>query len=432
MLSDAYLLRLLDVADAVAEQVTTNFAALGLNCNNDRACAQKFLETLGKRAYRRALESGEVDDMLLTLFDEEASFDDGIAQLARGLLFSTQTLYRYEGVVEGGNGVEAIAPIDKASKLALLLWDSIPDATLLEAVENGSFATEAGFKAQVQRMLNDERFEITLGKFHAHWLNFTDHDKPEFNAGLRELEMLAAEQFRENGTFLNLLTSKRGFVNSTLATVYGLNNVGATAEEFVPVTLENRPGILTRAAFLSDTSEDAIMTTPPVRGKTLARRVMCINVNDPPADVQDEFNLLPRDPNLTSRQEAELVVENSPSCYNCHAVIDPLAFALENFDGSGRFRTTEDGITIDPVVNESVIGPINGHEDFANIVGTSEIAMDCYAERWFTYAFLEDKLSPANRCLANDLKVKFKASGGDLVQLITELVNNPAMHYRSL
>lgn len=485
-LTDTRLARMVELADAVAAQVSNQLGQLGLNCDGNRACAKRFVETFGRRAYRRPLTGEEVAGLLANMYDSEGGFSAGIAQLTRGLLLSAQTLYRYEVGVAALGGVEVLSLSDKATKLSLLLWNSIPDDLLLDAVDDGSFATEAGFRQQVERMIAETRFISAASEFHHHWLQLEGEDNPALHSGLIELDKMVAAIFREGGSYSDLMTTHQGFADATLASVYGVlgsvdtsnpmvpagdqcnttaqcrdifgpnasdcknsaaNNsvcycgnqpcagaapVGGAPGVFEAVTLNNRPGILTRAAFLAGSSEDEVLTSPPVRGKVLARKVMCIEVDDPPADVQDMFMTLPRDPNLTTRQEAELVVEGKEGCFDCHSIIDPLAFPLENFDGSGRYRTIEDGIMIDPIVNNSVIGPIAGHIDFAQTIATSEQAMNCYAEHWFTYAFLEDRLSGANSCVANDLKAKFKAKNGDLIELITELVNNPALHYRSL
>ncbi len=430
-LSELLVSGMFKVADSISQTLAQNFGQLNLSCDantsNGRACASAFLAKHGSRAVGRKMASQEIEEMLTDLFDSENDFDKGMKQVLSALLLKADFLYISEQGVEVGDGSIALSSLDKAKKLAALLWNSIPDDNLINAAANNELDSESGFKQQVDRMLADEKFARGLTQFHKNWIHLHDYSG-SVGSGMTEQSMLVQAAFANNESLPDLFLTTRGFVNGELAEIYGVPKAQA-ANVFEEVYLPSRPGILTRVPILVGTSEG--LTSPTRRGEIISSQVLCDIVLSAPPEIQDLFPTLPEANGRSTRQVVEETTAAAASCINCHSLTDPFGFALEHFGGDGKYRAQEPGnIDIDAFIGESRLGSLNGAGGLAEAVASSPKIYACYAGKWFHYAFLRDKKE--NACVADDLSKRFEESGGDLVGLIHMLVNNPAMHYRKI
>jgi len=330
----------------------------------DAPCADRILSTVAKRAFRRPLAKTDMEAPLAMYRAERTAggdFDAGIrAGLAR-ILTSPSFLFRSEhDPATLANGTpHQLTEIDLASRLSFFLWSSIPDDELLNLAIAGRLRAPGVLDAQVKRMIADPRAEEFTSAFTGQWLQLRNLDKvtpdvllfPDFDDNVRqamrrETEMLFASILRENRSALTLLDADYTFLNERLAKHYGIDGVYGSRFRRVPVTDDNRRGILGHASLLSMTSV-ANRTSPVLRGKYIISNLLNTPPLPPPAVVPDLAESAHKDKPSTVREQLERHRAN-PVCASCHRNIDPAGFALENFDAVGQWRTaTREGLPID-------------------------------------------------------------------------------------
>lgn len=325
-------------------------------------CAQKILSTLARRAYRRSVTPDDVRP-LLDLYKEgagEGGFETGIAMALRGILASPGFLFRVERdpVNARPDSIYRISDFELASRLSFFVWSSIPDDALLDLAERGRLKDPAVLEQQVRRMLADSRSKALVENFAGQWLYLRNiqsvlpdpSEFPDFDDSLRqamrqETELFFESMIREDRGILELLDADYTFLNERLARHYGIPNVFGSDFRRVSLKTEERRGLLGQASILTVTSY-ATRTSPTLRGKWLLENI----VGSPPPPPPDDVPSLKDDgasQALSMRERMEAHRAN-PVCASCHAQMDPMGFALENFDAIGRWRTANsDGSRID-------------------------------------------------------------------------------------
>jgi hypothetical protein len=330
----------------------------------DAPCAERILSTVARRAFRRPIVTGDLDAPIALYRDERAAggdFDAGIrAGLAR-ILTSPAFLFRSEHDPAGlpAGAAHPVTDLDLASRLSFFLWSSIPDDDLLNVAIAGRLRAPGVLEAQVRRMIADPRADGLMTSFTGQWLQLRNLDKvtpdvllfPDFDDNVRqafrrETELLFANIVRENRSALELLDADYTFVNERLARHYGISGVYGSRFRRVPVTDPNRRGLLGHGSLLSMTSV-ANRTSPVLRGKYIISNLLNTPPLPPPAVVPDLAESAHKDRPSTVREQLERHRSN-PVCASCHRNIDPVGFALENFDAVGQWRTaTREGLAID-------------------------------------------------------------------------------------
>jgi hypothetical protein len=326
---------------------------------DEEPCAKEVLSTVARRAYRRPLDAGDVQALLGYYKEGRAggSFDAGIQLAVQKILVSPDFLFRVErdpGDVRPGTQYR-ISDLELASRLSFFLWSSIPDDELLEVAARGRLKG-AVLDEQVRRLLKDPRSVSLVTNFAGQWLQVRNirHalpdpiQYPEFDENLRqafqrETDLFLESQIRADRSVVELLTADYTFVNERLAQHYGIPNVYGNHFRRVALQDVNRRGLLGQGTVLTITSY-ANRTAPTIRGKWLLENVLGEPPPPPPPDVpslQDEAQgAKPR----SMRERLEQHRTNS-ACASCHSRMDPLGFALENFDAVGGWRSTLDGST---------------------------------------------------------------------------------------
>jgi mono/diheme cytochrome c family protein len=326
-------------------------------------CAEKILGTLARHAYRRPVNDRNIR-ILLSLYKagrREGDFEAGIETALQGILVNPEFLFRIErdpANLAPGTPYR-ITDLELASRLSFFLWSSIPDDRLLDLAVAGKLKDPGVLEQQVRRMLADSRSKALVSNFAGQWLYLRNIRKvvpdpgvfPDFDENLRdaferETELFLESNLREDRSVLDLLNADYTFVNDRLARFYGIPNVYGSSFRRVTLSGEERRGLLGQGSILTVTSY-ANRTSPTVRGKWLLENVLGTPPPPPPPDVpslKEENTENGRV--LTMRQRMEEHRAN-PACAVCHTRMDPLGFALENFDAIGKWRTAEGNTPID-------------------------------------------------------------------------------------
>jgi hypothetical protein len=326
----------------------------------ETACARTILTALARRAYRRPVTDGDMAPVL-DLYAEgrkEGSFEKGIERGLRLILASPKFLFRTE-TAPPGTTVQRVTDLELASRLSFFLWSSIPDDTLLDLAAKGRLSQPAVLEEQVRRMLADPKSRALVDNFASQWLllrNLKNHiptpgDFPNFDNELRqafrrETEMFFESIIRDDRSVLDLIDADYTFVNERLARHYGIPNVYGSHFRRVTLRQPERRGILGHGSILTVTSYPN-RTSPVLRGKWILENILGTPPSPPPADVPDLEENRPGVEARSLRERLEAHRAN-PTCASCHRVMDPLGFALENFDGIGEYRVKEVGGDVDP------------------------------------------------------------------------------------
>jgi hypothetical protein len=328
----------------------------------ERPCAAQILSRLARLAYRRPVEKAD-EQTLLEFFEEGrregGSFDHGIQFALERMLVDPDFLLRVHREPAAARASSAVAyrlnDLELASRLSFFLWSSIPDDRLLMLAERGELAKPQVLENEVRRMLADPRAtDALVDDFAAQWLNlrrvgevvvdpdrYPNYDESLLQAFERETKLFVASTLQEDRSVLDLLDADYTFVNERLARHYGIP--GVYGSRFRRVTLPNheqRGGLLAQGALLATTSYPD-RTSPVLRGKWLLNNIFDLPVPPPPPGVDTNLEDKPNAKTATMRERLAQHRQN-PSCNSCHSVIDPLGFALENFDVIGGWRSKDD------------------------------------------------------------------------------------------
>ena len=324
------------------------------------ACAREILGALARRAYRRPVDEGDVAT-LLEFYEwgrAEGGFEKGIQFALERLLADPDFLYRVErDPVDAPRGAAyPISDVELASRLSFFLWSSIPDDELLAAAENGTLSDPPALDAQVRRMLADPRSQAMVDNFAGQWLYLRNMGGvypdpnvfPEFDENLREAftretELFIGNQLRADASVLELLAADYTWVNQRLAEHYGIPNVYGSRFRRVALDGARRGGLLGHGSVMTVTSYPN-RTSPVLRGKWVLENLLGAPPPEPPPDIPalEERN---EDGEPVSMREAMVQHRENPACSVCHAPMDPIGFALQNYDAIGGWRDVNEGGT---------------------------------------------------------------------------------------
>ncbi len=413
------------------------------------ACAEQVLSTLARRAFRRPVEADDIAASLAFYNEARAEggdFDAGIRAAVARMLVSPWFLFRVEGDsadVPPGSA-HAVSDVELASRLSFYLWSSIPDEELLGLAEKGELREARTLEAQVRRMLADSRSDAMIENFVGQWLQLRNLESrvkpdfllfPDFDDNLRkafrqETERLFAHVLREGRPVHELVNANYTFVNERLARHYGIKGVYGARFRKVDVTDPNRYGVFGHGSLLALTSVSS-RTSPIIRGKFIQTEFWNNPPPLPPADVPALEESAPKDRPSTVREQLELHRAN-PACAACHNNIDPVGFALENFDVDGSWRdATREGLEIDSAGILLDGTPVNGPVQLrAALLSDPNLFASTVAEKMLIYA-LGRGLEPADMPVVRQIVRNAAEHDYSLVSIVLGIVDSYPFQHRT-
>ncbi len=350
-------------------------------------CARTILSNLARRAFRRPVVAADIQP-LMAFYEKgrsRADFDTGIQRALEALLVSPDFLFRVEQDPSRFTPGKAypVNDLELASRLSFFLWSSIPDDQLLELAERGRLKNPVVLQQQVQRMLVDPRSDTLISNFAGQWLHLRNietatpdpvifpFDEALRSALMKETELFVASVVREDRSVLDLLTADYTFVNERLAEHYGIPRVYGSQFRRVTLTDTNRRGLLGKGSILTVTSYPN-RTSVVQRGKWILENLLGTPPPPPPPDVPEL--VAKKDGKALSLREQMEQHRANAVCAACHGRMDPIGFALENYDGVGKWRTEDSGVAIDAT------GKLPDGTEFSGPAGLTQLMVTKYRE----------------------------------------------------
>lgn len=368
----------------------------------DSATIRKVVANLARRAYRRPVTDKEVEDLvrLVALVRKEGdSFEEGLCLVLQQMLISPHFLFRVEKPAPAGQGIDVhpLTPHELATRLSYFLWSSMPDEELLRAADEQKLQQPEAIEVQVHRMLKDPKAAALVENFGGQWLQtraleshtpdrtkfleFTDYTRMSMK---KESELFFEHILREDRPILDFVDAPYSFLNQRLAEFYQIPGVKGHEFRKVDLTGTRRSGILTQGSVLA-VSSYANRTSPVLRGKWILENLLNAPPPPPPPDVPslDEQGL---GKDISLREQLEMHRSN-PTCASCHGRMDPLGFALENFDAIGSWREKDGQFPIDSSGSLPDGRSFKGYKDLLALLRADPGAFtECLAEKMLTYA----------------------------------------------
>jgi cytochrome c5 len=418
-----------------------------------RTAARELITPVVRRAYR-GQSSPEDIDRLLALFDrataQKKSYGDAVRVMLKGILVSPKFLYRLEEAAPGNKPGEVVPVTDQqlAVRLSYFLWSSMPDDELLDLAERGELtSSKETLEKQVRRMLADPKARALTDNFAVHWLQIhklptarpSTEFFPEFNANVRQAMFQETSLFFDNlrvedRSLLELLDADYTFANDELARYYGLPEV--QGKELRRVSLrgeDRRGGLLGMGSVLALTSHTS-RTSPTLRGKWILEVMFGSPPPPPPANVSQ----IKEEPPKRGKKEIETFREklaqhaHDKSCAGCHRKMDPLGFALDNFNAVGRWRDTVGDLPLD-VSGELPTGEkISGVGDLKQVIlARQDDFVRNLTEQMLMYA-LGRELTPSDDCHVQRIGTQLKTNNFRFSTLMLEVVQSYPFRHRRL
>lgn len=443
-----------ELAARVAQAAQPRMAAVaGCDLATGAPCVDGFIEAFGRRAYRRPLDGTE-KTALRSLFELGKSAGGaalGFRSVVEAVLQSPYFLYHddtYVGAQSAPHHPSAkplgLDPYALAARLSFFLTGTTPDDELLAAASKNELASPEQLAAQAKRLIGGEAADETIGTFHRQWLGVGDlkavnRASPLFSPALLDAAYDETQLFTNyvlrqgDGKLSTLLTSSLAFPSGPLFAVYGVPEP-AGYQRGTPARLDTsqRAGLLTQSAFLMAHSHSD-QTSPVHRGIAIRENVLCGTIAPPPANL---VVVVPPVTPSTSTRQRFAQHEASPVCGACHKDLDPLGLGFENYDQVGAFRTVDGLGPVDASgsftnVRPDLAGPFVGAVQMAQALAKSSEVADCASRQWLRFA-LGRLESEADACTVSGLLARFESSGGNVPQLLADIVASEAFnHVRS-
>ena len=441
--------QLATVAEGIAARATQPAALARLlpcaaNPAGEDGCVRGFVSGFATRAYRRPVTTTEVDE-LVTLersVRAKGTLASAVAAVIEAVLQAPDFLYRIEwGVADpAGPGLRRPTGDEMATRLSYLFWGTMPDDRLRAAAKAGELATPEGVLGHASRMLDDPRARPVVRFFFDSLLPISglgglERDRTQFptysaaiGAAMREetQRLLEYEIFEGSHTWPAVLLAPYTFVNGPLAAFYGLSGVSGDAFRKVPVD-PRRLGLLTQGGLMAGTTPSNT-TNPVLRGSFVVRKLMCKSIPLPSGEILAKAK--PPDPySGKTARERFTAHKADPICASCHAQMDPVGLAFENYDPVGLYREKENGVTIDasgavPDTGEPVSGPL----ELVRKLAESSDTQACLASHWMDFAYGQSA-GARDGCIDAQVVAAFAQSGHDVRKLLLALTQTDEFLY---
>lgn len=440
----------LNTAEVLADSYIPELGQkLGCAARADRACAREFIESFGGRAFRRPLTEKDIG-RYLGLFDQTSrhlGFEEGIRDVLTAMLVSPYFLYRFElGTVDEQTGVCVLGSYEIASELSYLIWGTMPDDELMRAARAGELSDPAAINAQASRMLADDRGVESFREFVFTWLHLDRFESvvrdmetyPEFDNDIRGKMLAEAQDYVDDaynggaGSLRDLFGAKTRRLDAQLASYYGLP-AGAVPEDGNTHEIEladDRAGVLGLGALLA-THAGGDRSSPVARGALVRERLLCQELPPPPPALDVNEGVL--DPNWTTRERFSQHSTDA-SCAGCHRLIDPIGFAMEGYDGVGRWRTTYEGGGA-PVDTSGAVwasdhsdATLGGLKDLTDTLVQNPDLSECFIEQAVVYGYgVGDTFE--HGCNVEVVEQRFVQGDMSFQEMILGMVDTP--HFRT-
>ena len=409
------------------------------------ACTREVLEAFARRAWRGPAEEERLEALLALVsgvVEQGQDWETGVEAAMVAILLSPRFLARFTPEPEE-EGVRWLDDHELASRISYFVWSSMPDEALLADADSGSLQDPDVVAAHVRRMLDDPRAKGFVEGFAGQWLNmraiatvdpdyerFPDFDEELRAAMLTEMEMVFRELLNGDRSLIDLVQTDFTYVNDRLARHYGLPETNEPG--FRRVSLEpggQRYGLLSMAGWLSSTSH-RIRASPVRRGKWVLLSLLCIVTPEPPPvepPLEEEEVVGEVTGTMRERFEAH---RKRPECATCHKLIDPIGFALENYDAIGKWQDADSGGTIDPTGTMPDGQEFSGGGEMAAILRDDDKVPRCITQQLLTYA-LGRGTEASDNCTIDQLTEQFNEADNVLEELIVAIATSEAFRARA-
>ena len=412
----------------------------------DEACAKQFFTRVGRLLYRRPLLPGELDTAVsaaTAAAQTTGDFYRGLSVALAGIMTTPQFLFVVDTTEPDPKhkGQVQLTAYSKAARLSFFLWNTMPHAALLDAAEKGQLDTKAGLQAQVDLMMASPRLDVGMRAFFDDFLRFDQFETlekdsviyPAFTVKVVEdareqvLRTALDHLIERKQDYRELFTTRKTFITGPLARIYRIPTARPSGNAWVPYEFsadDPRAGLLTQVGFSALASHPG-RSSPTLRGRAIRESLLCQKVPDPPGNV--DFSLFEESgTNNKTARERLTAHRTAPACAGCHKLTDPIGLGLENLDGVGQLRTTENGASIDPS------GDLDGIA-FADAAGLGKAMHDnpatpsCLVDRLTAYGLGRTPTSGQSAFVAY-LKQSFTNDGYRLPDLVRRLATSEAFY----
>lgn len=446
-MSEQGVQQVMQAAEEVAEGLPAVLAKV-LPCSKSGAndsCATTYLDTVGRRLFRRALTSDEETELLGVYqneMDDGAAFADAVSVMTAQMLQMPSFIYMLEDP-SNTNKDRPRTGLELATRLAFQLWDSAPDDTLLARAENGELDTREAVMEEAQRMFADPKSDREFVRFFREWAdtpllttNSKDHSAfpyydAQFIASMNEsFDRFAVDEMRSSQSLYDVFRSNNAWVDTNMASFMGLPSVSTWTKVTLPD--DRYSGIMTQPAVLAALAH-TVDSSFVFRGREILKRFMCIDVGAPPPDAMAQFGRLtiPEDP---TGKDVASAIESQSACRGCHSMLNPPGLAFEHFDGMGAYRDAYDsGKAIDTSGTLDGVGdtPIafDGPADLMEAIAQQDQTQRCFATQLvrFTASRMDDT---GDVCAIQDVEDALKAADGKIDAAFLATTQTDSFMYR--
>lgn len=429
-----------DIAEAVVADPAIRDKVVGCSPADaaDAACFRSFLQSFGRRVFRRPLAAAEVDRFAVFMAHAQTSGDfyTAVDSALRAFFQHPEFLYRVEigAPVASAPGISRLNDYEVATRLSYFLVGSTPEGWLIDSAEAGSLKTSEGLRAAAEKLFAEPRAKDRMARFHELWLGYSTLTNTGIAADMRgeTFALISRVIFDEKRPWTDILTSDETWVTPDLAAHYGLPSPGASAG-WVPYGDSGRKGILSQATFLSAVSKFGD-TSPTQRGLLIRTRLFCQEISKPPPELKVNTDMPPMTADPNACKNDRYFMSRVDGCSTCHKMMDPIGFGLENYDAAGRFRATEVNrpeCVIDGDGTFEGVGNFNGPAELADLMLTAGGVDACVASQLYRYAVGRADLDVRDETFVKNLVSGASKGGGlRLDQLILDYASSEPIRYR--
>lgn len=429
-----------NIAEAVVADPAVRDKVVGCTPSGaaDSACFKSFVQSFGRRAFRRPLSAAEIDRFAAFMAHAQTSGDfyTAVDSALRAFFQHPEFLYRVEigSPVPNLNGISRLNDFEVATRLSFFLVGSTPEDWLLDSAEAGDLKSAEGLRAAAEKLFAEPRAKDRMSRFHELWLGYSTLTNMGISADMRAetFALMSRVIFDEKRPWTDMLTMNETYLTPALATHYGLPSPGASPG-WVSYGDTGRKGILSQATFLSAVSKFGD-TSPTQRGLLIRTRLFCQEIGKPPPELMVNVDMPPETADPNACKIDRYFMSTTDGCANCHKLMDPIGFGLENYDAAGRYRDTQPNrpdCVIDGNGNFEGLGTFNGPAQLADLILGDGGVDECVASQLYRYAVGRAKLDTRDKEFVKNLVTASTQGGGlKLDQFILDYASSEAIRYR--